>query len=390
MMQEERERRRTGKEETEPAAKHSEVRTHRKKKRKKKKKKKLTLMGRIGIFLLVLLLVILLAGLLAAGAVLWMNAHGRTSLQKRQEERPDQMGELAEEDSDTSSLPAGAIRYNGKAYLYKEDVLTFLCMGIDRKGEVEAAENLFQGGQADALFLAVLDPGEKKISVVGINRDTMTEISVYDENGLYAGKEVAQIALAHAYGDGLEKSCENTVEAVSNLFYGLPIHGYCALNMSVISTINDAVGGVDVTIPASLEGMEGGWTEGEQVHLEGEAAYTFIHYRDTTVDRSAEERLERQKQYLNAFIAQAKEAMRADMTLPLKLYTQITPYMVTDISADEAVYLAGQALSYSFSPENIYSMEGHVEMGDTFEEFYQDDTALYEMILDVFYEEIQE
>ena len=57
---------------------------------------------------------------------------------------------------------------------------------------------------------------------------------------------------------------------------------------------------------------------------------------------------------------------------------------------DEAVYLAGQALSYSFSPENIYGMEGHVEMGETFEEFYQDDTALYELILEVFYEELPE
>ena len=300
------------------------------------------------------------------------------------------MEQMAEENETASSLPAGALRYNGKTYQYKENIFTFLCMGIDRKGEVEASDDLFQGGQADSLFLAVLDPDEKKISIIGINRDTMTEISVYDANGLYAGKEVAQIALAHAYGEGLEESCENTVEAVSNLFYGLPIHGYCALNMSVISDINDAVGGVDVTIPASLAGKEDGWTEGEQVHLMGEAAYTFIHYRDTSVARSAEERLERQKQYLNAFVAQAKEAMRADMTLPLKLYTQVTPYMVTDITADEAVYLAGQALSYSFSQEDIYGMEGHVEMGETFEEFYHDDTALYELILEVFYEELPE
>ena len=349
-----------------------------------------TVIGKIGIALLVLLITVLVLILIAATAVLWMNAHGRSSLLKRQEERPDQMEQLAEEEETSSSLPDGAIRYNGKAYLYKENILTFLCMGIDRKGEVEASDNLFQGGQADSLFLAVLDPDEKKISIIGINRDTMTEINVYDANGLYAGKEVAQIALAHAYGDGLEKSCENTVEAVSNLFYGLPIHGYCALNMSVISTINDAVGGVDVTIPASLAGKRDGWTEGEQVHLMGDAAYTFIHDRDTSVARSAEERLERQKQYLNAFVAQAKEAMRADMTLPLKLYTQVTPYMVTDITADEAVYLAGQALSYSFSPENIYGMEGHVEMGETFEEFYQDDTALYELILEVFYEELPE
>ena len=376
--------------------------TEKKKKRKAKRRyrgkeptarrryRRRILIRRILTVLLVLLITILLLVLLAAGAVLWMNAHGRSSLLKRQEERPDQMEQMAEEETTPAGLPDGAIRYNGKTYLYKEDILTFLCMGIDRKGEVEAADNLFQGGQADSLFLAVLDPDEKRIRIIGINRDTMTEINIYDANGLYAGKQVAQIALAHAYGEGLEESCENTVEAVSNLFYGLPSHGYCALNMSVISTVNDAVGGVDVTIPASLVGKEEGWTEGEQVHLMGEAAYTFIHYRDTKVDRSAEERLERQKQYLHAFVDQAKEAMRADMTLPLKLYTQVTPYMVTDITADEAVYLAGQALSYSFSPEDIYGMEGHVEMGETFEEFYQDDTALYEMILEIFYEELQE
>ena len=135
------------------------------------------------------------------------------------------------------ALEAGTLRYNGKTYAYKKDILTFLCMGIDKTGEVKASSDLYRGGQADALFLAVLDPEDKKISVIGINRDTMTEIKTYDPNGLYAGKEVAQIALAHAYGEGLEESCENTVEAVSNLFYGLPIHGYCALNMSIISTI---------------------------------------------------------------------------------------------------------------------------------------------------------
>ena len=87
------------------------------------------------------------------------------------------------------------------------------------------------------------------------------------------------------------------------------------------------------------------------------------------------------------FILQAKEAMKQDMTLPLQLYTQITPYMVTDVTADEAVYLAGQALSYSFGDDDFYSMTGTVKMGEKFEEFYPDETALYELVLDVFYEE---
>lgn len=79
--------------------------------------------------------------------------------------------------------------------------------------------------------------------------------------------------------------------------------------------------------------------------------------------------------------------MKEDMTLPLTLYTAITPYMVTNVTAEEAVYLAGEALSYSFGTENLYSMKGTVEMGEKFEEFYPDETALYELVLDVFYEE---
>lgn len=79
--------------------------------------------------------------------------------------------------------------------------------------------------------------------------------------------------------------------------------------------------------------------------------------------------------------------MKQDMTLPLQLYTQITPYMVTDVTADEAVYLAGQALSYNFGDDDFYFMTGTVKMGEKFEEFYPDETALYELVLDVFYEE---
>ena len=322
-----------------------------KRKRRKKRTKKRSAISKVGLFFLILLLVLLVLGITVSAGWLWMNHSGQSRLSQKQEAVPELMQQAAQE------------------------------------SETESETMLEAGGQSDALFLAVLDPGEKKISVIGINRDTMTSMNVYDKNGRYSGRQTAQIALSHAYGDGLEESCENSVDAVSNLFYGLPIHGYCALNMSVISKLNDAVGGVDVVIPESANGLEKGWTTGAEVHLKGDAAYQFIHYRDTAQEQSAEVRLERQKQYLKKFILQAKEAMKQDMTLPLQLYTQITPYMVTDVTADEAVYLAGQALSYSFGDDDFYSMTGTVKMGEKFEEFYPDETALYELVLDVFYEE---
>ena len=321
------------------------------------------------------------AALIAAGALLflllagvcayaWMEYAGRAEMKKKQAVLPEGMilegdsaaEELQENAEGQEPLKDGMLRYQGKTYAYQEDVMTFLCMGIDKSGETKASADLHRGGQADALFLAVMDPGEKKISVIGVNRDTMAELFVYDEEGNYLGREIGQIALQHAYGDGMEESCERTVEAVSNLFYGIPIHGYFAMNMDVIIPLNDAVGGVDVVIG---EGDE-------KVHLEGQEAYSFVRNRDMYAPHSAEQRLERQKQYLEAFALQAKKAVVQDLTLPAKLYTEILPYMVTDISASEAVYLATQAVSYTFGQDNLYSLEGEIRMGEQFEEFYLD------------------
>lgn len=366
-----------------------------KKKRKSHKRKRQSFLYHIGIFVLILLCVLLVFGAIVFAGYFWMEKRGRTSFLEKQEALPQQMtgissNELSGEAEETESLAleAGEIRYQGKIWTYNRDILTFLCMGIDKKGEAQASDDLYRGGQADALFLVVLDQDEKKISIVGINRDTMTEISVYDQDGLYVGKQTAQIALQHAYGDGMEESCERTVDAVSHLLFGLPIHGYCALNMEVIPIINDAVGGVDLTVQNDvyISGKRK-WAAGEQIHLEGKDAFSFVQGRDTSIAQSAEDRLARQKQYLQAFVQKAMQTVKEDMTLPVKLYSRITPYMVTDITSEEVVYLAGQALSCRFDTENIYTMEGEVIMGEVYEEFYQDDTALYEMILEIFYKE---
>ena len=229
-----------------------------KRKRRKKRTKKRSAISKVGLFFLILLLVLLVLGITVSAGWLWMNHSGQSRLSQKQEAVPELMQQAESEAESEMILEAGSIRYHGKVYTYKKDILTFLFLGIDKEGEVKASSNLFKGGQADALFLAVLDPGEKKISVIGINRDTMASMNVYDKNGRYSGRQTAQIALSHAYGDGLEESCENSLDAVSNLFYGLPIHGYCALNMPVVSKLNDAVGGVDVVIPESANGLEKG------------------------------------------------------------------------------------------------------------------------------------
>lgn len=280
------------------------------------------------------------------------------------------------------------IRYQGRVYQYNEDILTFLVMGIDKGTEaIEGYED--EGyGQADALFLAVLNQKDQSIRIIGINRNTMTDIDIYDENGSYVRTQTAQIAVQHGFGDGREKSCKYQLEAVQHLFYNLPIHEYVAINVSAIPAINDAVGGVDVTVLQDLTVKDPLLVKDSQVHLMGESAYWYVKYRDTSVFASADMRLARQKQYLTSFVEQAKAAVRSDISIVMDLYQAVMPQIVTDIAADEIAYLASILPDYHFDKNSIYTLEGETVMGRQFEEFYPDETALYELVLDVFYEEV--
>lgn len=322
-----------------------------------------------------------------------LRAVGKSSLQSKAQTAPELMPVQAKEEltkEEKDRWQEGWVKYQDTIYAYKEDILTFLIMGIDKNKDVEEAPGGTNGGQADALFLVAMDPEEKAIKVIGINRNTMTDIDIYNEEGAYITTASAQIAVQHGFGDGMEESCERQVKAVRNLFYHLPIHGYAAVNMSAIPTINDAAGGVEVTVLEDLTGKDASLVKGATVRLTGKSAFWYVKHRNTEEFGSADKRLERQKQYLNAFIRAAKEVVKKNPAAVAELYRAVAGQMVTDVSIDEAAYLAPLLSEYRFHPEDFYMPEGKTVMGEQFEEFYVDDKALYELILEIFYEEVKD
>ncbi len=288
----------------------------------------------------------------------------------------------------SASWQSDWVRYDGGVYDYNDDITTFLIMGIDKNDVVRTVSEGTSGGQADSLFLLVIDPRKQAIRIIGINRNSMTDVDIYDEYGRYQNTVVAQIATQHGFGDGMEKSCEYQVKAVSNMFYQLPIHGYAAINMSAIPSINDKVGGVDVTVLADLTRWDESLYEGAQVHLEGQQSYTYVKCRDINIYGSSDSRLDRQRQYLNEFIEAARKASRENPNTAVELFSEISDMMVTDISADEISYLAPLITRYSFDPEDLKMIEGRTQKNGEFEEFIIDEDDLYKTILDVFYEKI--
>ncbi len=339
-----------------------------------------------------------ITGLLAAAfaAFLIVGAIGKANLRSNviaapKLENAPVVIELQPTEEESAGWKEGWVKYNGQIYAYNEDILTFLVMGIDKNRDVKEVEEGTNGGQADALFLVVLNPHDNSLSVIGINRNTMTDISVYDDNGAYVNTIKAQIAVQHGFGNGVEESCEYQVNAVQHLFYEMPVHGYAAINMSAIGPLTDMVGGVDVV---ALEDIKSGNStvikEGEEVHLEGDLAFAYIHNRDTKEFGSADHRLERQKQFITTYLQKVKQKTKEDIGFPISVYQAIAPQTVTSLTVDEMTYLVSIAKDYSFDENYLYTLKGETKQGNVFEEFYVDETDLFELILKVFYEPVEQ
>ena len=288
-------------------------------------------------------------------------------------------------------LEEGQLFHEGEIWQYNEEIMTFLCLGVDARSGISKEKTIGKGGQADAVMLIVVNPHTKQIEIINVNRDSMVEVELYDTEGGYAGTKTLQIALQYAYGDGRIRSCELMEQAVSDLFYGIPIHGYVALDMESIPTINDMVGGVDVVVQEDMTKYKADWYEGASIHLNGKDALLYIRERE---EESAElgtnlKRIERQKQYLAQFVNKLKEKTKADITFPLNLYGKVQKHMVTSFSLDEITYLASSLIGYDFSMENVSTIQGEMKMGEKNEEFYVDDEVLSKKIIETFYEKVE-
>ena len=282
--------------------------------------------------------------------------------------------------------------YNGKQFTYNEDMVNIVLMGIDADNKPSAPLPYGSDIQADVILLAALDLKNNDMTLISINRDTMANIEIRDASGASLGVARSQLALSYAYGDGLEESCRMTCEAVSNLFYGLQIHGYGTYYMGGVSDLNDALGGVTVTILedypfTEMGGIYSAMTPGTTMTLNGQQAVKYIRCRlyDETGNAL---RMVRQKQYMLSMLSQALSQVKQNPRLVFTLFHALEAHLLTDLDIFEISYLVTQASNMQFSGE-VLNLKGELTYGaESHMELVLDELALYETILNVFYEEV--
>ena len=274
------------------------------------------------------------------------------------------------------------LEVNGVVYTPKENLQTCLFMGIDVSGEAKPIDGYIGGGQADVQMLVVVDHAARTWQLLQLNRDTMTEIPVLGPDGSVQRTEFQQLALAHAYGNGHKQSCVNVVNTVSALLGGQSIDGYYSLNLDGIAILNDAVGGVPVTITSDFSQVDASLPQGETVTLTGPQAVTFVRTRKGVDDQTNVARMARQRAYLTSFFDCLKQ--QSDETI-LKAYDDVFPYTVTDMGSKTVTEMIGFLRDYEELP--ILTIDGEARVENEHWAYYLDDTSLQTIVLQLFYQE---
>lgn len=285
------------------------------------------------------------------------------------------------------------VTYQGKEYKYNDDMINILLLGIDKKGNIEDEVQGIQG-LADTIILISVDTANNNLYMTAIPRDTITEIRQTDVEGNFVQTTKDKLTLQYGYGKDAQESNELMVKTVSNLMRNLPIQRYCAINLDAIPILNDTIGGVDVTALETVQSSNGTvyFTEGENVHLEGDTARQYIQIRDVNQVGSAMGRLNRQKQYINAFYSQGVAAVKKDLGLPLSLYNALQPYMYTNINLEDVTYLGTEMLHMNFDPSQLTQIPGEAVFDENYKDgrtvFNVDEDGLQQWIMQTYYKEV--
>lgn len=291
------------------------------------------------------------------------------------------------------------VAYGDDVYEYNQECMNFVVMGIDRSGELEKETKLsdWSAGQADAIFLLSLDNRNKKVSVIGIPRNSMVNVEIYNEQEECIDTIYNQICLQYGYAGGGELGLQKMKDTVSKLLYGLPIHGACAVSYDAIGVVAEHLGGIEVTLSEDMSALDKNYTVGSSVVLSKKNIIPYLRYRDNTVLGSPTTRLSRQKEFLKTAMAQAIQEVKERPAVVNEIYQEMLPYMNTDITLDKAVYLAAEALDYSLTDSSFYQLTGvdrQVDFAnakkaeDFYDDYYLDEDALKDTVMKAFYQPV--
>jgi LCP family protein required for cell wall assembly len=150
-------------------------------------------------------------------------------------------------------------------YLMGPGRANILLIGID------ARPNEGDLGRSDTMILTTFQPLRPYVGALSIPRDLWVKVPGYGENRINTAHFFAEAAQA---GSGPAAAMD-----VVRQNFGVNVDYYVRLHFNGFKDVVDALGGVDVTLPADMSGYSAG-----AYHMDGTQALALVRDRETSDD----------------------------------------------------------------------------------------------------------
>lgn len=279
-------------------------------------KKKKRRFGCLGIFLLVFVIMLLIAAWFVGGSYLKVkqtadNIQHKIDGREKSELRGD------------------------KVSIANKDAISVALFGVDSNKQRLATGD---AGRSDSIILMSINPKTNQSQMLSIPRDTYSEM---------VGKGTNE-KIAHAYAYGGAKMAIDSVEKLMNV----PIDYYATINMDGMHEMVDEVGGIDVVSNATFTSNGNRFVKGQESHLNGDQAMSFIRSRKEDGAGGDFGRQERQQIVIQAL---ATKVLSVDSVTKLdSILKNVEDNVVTDLSFDD---LKGLATGYNGAVRNVKKVQ---------------------------------
>ena len=213
-----------------------------------------------------------------------------------------------------------------------------LIMGVDRSEE-RVAEGDMDTFRSDSMILTRVDPVQKNVSLVSIERDTYVNIAGYGADKINASAALGGSALV--------------VDTISK-FAGVPISHYAEIDFDGFKAAVDALGGIDVDVPMEIDDVDaGGYVAAGPQTLNGDQALILCRARHAYDEIGAGDfyRAANQRMVMGAV---AHKLLSADVGTIASTVTSLCDYIDTDMSVTDIISIAS-AMRGMDTETDIYS-----------------------------------
>lgn len=273
---------------------------------------------------------------------------------------------------------------DGEQLHYRQNEITnYLIIGVDNENVTQVTGHQ-NGGQADFLVVLSIDRIRRTVTPVMLDRDAMVEMKTYGVFGHPAGTRVMQLCLAQAYSGVNIPGSVNTVETVEKLLHNIDIHHYVVLDMQAIPLVNDAIGGVVVTLEDDFTVYDPAMVKGATLRLMGDQAEFFVRGRMTIADGTNQSRMARQQQYLSGLLEQFRKTVKGNQAKLGDILSALEEHMLSDASQNTLLHDVNFYDDYDWNP--MRTLDGvHTIDEYGFAEFWVDETSLKKLVADIWF-----